>query len=316
MPVAPRAPRRRRLLPALLALTVLAVAGDVIAERGGASAIIYAPNFGHPPALAGDPPPPAINPPGAARSLRVEVGPPGASLALWILDPPAPRATVFVLHGIRDQKSSMLGWGRRLVSEGYRAVLVDGRGHGRSSGDFLTYGVAEARDLSQVLDALESQRLLAGRAGVMGVSYGAATAIEWAGAEPRVAAVVAVAPFASLRAVVPIYTRHFLPVVGRLIPGLVLDRAIARAGREGGFDPDAASPLEAIARTRAPVLLIHGREDTHIPAAQSAAMHARAPDHSELVILDDEDHGSIFADRTGVLWQRASAWFARALDPK
>lgn len=305
--------RRRRALYALLALVTLVIAGEALIERLGASALIYAPNAGRPPAPAADPPPPRIDPPATARALRVEVGPPRAALSVWILEPPAPRATVFVLHGIRDQKSSMLGWGRRLVSEQYRAVLVDARGHGRSSGDFLTYGVVEARDLAQVLDALDAQHLLAGKVGAMGISYGAATAIAWAAADARVAAVVAVAPFESLRAVVPGYVEHFLPGVGRLIPGFVLDRAIARAGRDGGFDPAAASPLDAAARTRAEVLLIHGRADAHIPPSHSEAIHARAPDHSEIVVIEGADHLSITADRTGILWSSASAWFSRAL---
>src|SRR5205807_821916 len=146
--------------------------GGLAVEHVGASALIYAPNAGRPPDPAGDPAPPALGPL-TARALRVDVGPPRASLALLLLDPPAgtaPRATVFLLHGIRDRKESMLGWGRRLATEGYRAVLVDARGHGRSSGDFLTYGVVEARDLSQALDALAAQCLIAGRVGAMGAS--------------------------------------------------------------------------------------------------------------------------------------------------
>jgi dipeptidyl aminopeptidase/acylaminoacyl peptidase len=306
---------RRRVVRALCVLAALAVAGGIAVERVGASALIYAPNAGHPPDPAGDPPPPAFQAALRSRALRVEVGPPSASLSLWLLDRTLPpRGTVFVLHGIRDRKEAMLGWGRRLAEEGYLAVLVDGRGHGRSSGDFLTYGVVESRDLSQVLDALDAQGLAAGRVGVMGVSYGASTAIEWAGAEPRVAAVVAVAPFASLREVIPGYTRHFLPVVGALVPGFLVDRAVARAGRTAAFDPDAASPLDAAARTRAPLLLLHGGADDHIPARQSEAIHQRALDHSEVVVLAGEDHDTISADRAGEVWRRASAWLGRALD--
>ena len=51
---------------------------------------------------------------------------------------------------------------------GYRAVLVDLRGHGRSTGKYLTYGVQEAQDISQVIDALEQQQLIAGEIGVLG----------------------------------------------------------------------------------------------------------------------------------------------------
>lgn len=293
------------------------MAGGAAIEHFGASAIVYAPNAGHPPDPAADPAPPAMPPTLAARSMRVDVGPPRASLALLIIEPdPAPRETVFVLHGVRGQKEDMLDWGQRLATAGYRAVLVDARGHGRSSGDFLTYGVVESRDLSQALDALTAQGLAPGRVGVMGVSYGAATAVEWAGADPRVAAVVAVASFASLRAVIPGYAPRFIPLVGSLVPDFLLARAVDRAGRTGAFDPDAASPLLAVTRTRAPVLLLHGSEDTNISPFHSEMIHARAPDHSEVVIVDGADHENIMADSTGEVWRRSKAWFARALDPR
>jgi pimeloyl-ACP methyl ester carboxylesterase len=229
---------------------------------------------------------------------------------VWVIDPPgAARGTVFVLHGIRDRKASFVGWGRTLAANGLRAVLVDSRGHGESSGDALSYGVLEARDLSLVLDVLGA----AGPVGAMGVSYGAATAIEWAGREPRVRAVVAVAPFASLHEVVPAYVNRMLPVAHHLLPAALIRRAIRRGGEIGSFDPTEASPRNAITRTRAPVLLLHGRRDIHIPPAHSESLHAAAPDHSTLRLLDGEDHISIISDRDGTVMRAALDFFAAHL---
>jgi pimeloyl-ACP methyl ester carboxylesterase len=288
------------------ALALVALVGEVAFERLGAHAIIDAPNQGR--AAFADEERPA----GVAQALQLEVGPPRARLAVWIVDPVAePRGTVFVLHGIRDGKSSLLGWGRMLASAGFRAVLVDLRGQGHSTGDVLSYGVIDSRDLSQVLDALAARRMIAGRVGAMGMSYGAATAIEWAGHEPRVTAVVAVAPFESLRAVVPLYASRLVPLLGRLLPDWTIRRTIDRAGRSGGYSPDDASPLAAIASTRAQVLLIHGSDDHNIPSSHSERLHERAPDHSEVIVIDGEDHDTITADRSGTIAARAPAWFAR-----
>ncbi|HZU84258.1 MAG TPA: hypothetical protein VE987_15115 [Polyangiaceae bacterium] len=110
----------------------------------------------------------------------------------------------------------------------------------------------------------------------MGMSYGAATAIEWAGRDPRVEAAVAVAPFSSLREVVPVYVPRFVPAIGRLVPGWLVQRTVDRAGRLGGFDPDAASPLATIARARR-VLIVHGRADDFVPLAQSESLAAPRP---------------------------------------
>jgi pimeloyl-ACP methyl ester carboxylesterase len=265
-------------------------------QRAGASAIVVAPNRGKP----------APSP--LSTELRVEVGPPQASLSLELVDPasPAPQGTVFVLHGIRDTKASMRGWGRMLAASGLRAVLVDLRGHGRSTGDWLSYGVVESRDLTQALDALTARGLVVPPVGAMGISYGAATAIEWAGIDPRVAAVVAVAPFASLRAVVPGY----VPVQ---LPPSFLNGAVDLAGALGGFDPDDASPATAITRTRASVLLIHGDADARIPFWHSEVIAAAGRGHAELVIVKGAGHNSIPSDPDGTIARRAPAWFLNAL---
>jgi pimeloyl-ACP methyl ester carboxylesterase len=192
-----------------------------------------------------------------------------------------------------------------LADAGFRAVLVDLRGHGRSTGEWLSYGVVESKDLSQALDAMQEHGYVLGRVGVMGFSYGAAIAIEWAGNDARIAAVVAVAPFASLRAVAPGYAP--------LLSASFVESAIDVAGREGGFDPDEASPARSIRRTKAPVLLIHGEDDGSIPPWHSREIRAAGADHVELVLVPGAGHQSV-AD-TAVVRTRSPEWFARHLLP-
>jgi pimeloyl-ACP methyl ester carboxylesterase len=244
----------------------------------------------------------------APGEIRIEVGTAAETLSLTIADPPAPRATVFVLHGIRDSKASMRGWAEMLVEAGYRTVLVDLRGHGQSSGEVLTYGVRESQDLTQVLDTLSDRGLVVGPVGVMGNSYGAAVAIQWAGRDSRVAAVVAVASFASLRSVLPNYAP--LP---RPLPMPFVNRVIDLAGVRGGFDPDAASPVDAVQHTEAPILLVHGRNDRRIDPAHATQIHAAAGGHSELVVVDGAGHVSVAGAPQTRLAERASIWFATHL---
>jgi pimeloyl-ACP methyl ester carboxylesterase len=238
---------------------------------------------------------------------RVEVAAPPASIAFDVEGPPDARATVLVLHGIRDSRVSMGGWGSLLASAGIRAVLVDLRGHGRSTGDVLSYGVFDAADLARVVDELTARGLLAGRVGALGVSYGAATAIEWAGSDPRVERVVAIAPFASLAEVVPGYA----PVP---VPDAFARYAVALAGEMGGFDPARASPLDAIARTRAAVLLFHGTDDDRIPPRHAEELHAASPDHSTLVLVPGATHDTIGDDPSGELRARVIAWLGALRD--
>lgn len=253
---------------------------------------------------------------GVTRQLRVDVQP-TASLSVWIIDPPnrPPRHTIFVLHGIRSKKTDMLSTGKNLTAAGHRVVLVDSRGHGLSTGDWLGYGSLEARDLQQAIDDLDRQGLLTGNLGVYGTSYGGATAIVLAGRDPRVKAVVAVTTFSSLDDQVVHYAHnHGWSEWLRQMPPWIIRLAVRRAGKRGQFDPDEASPVTAIAKTEANVLLFHGKADNFIPPVHSERVHAAAPGHTELVLLDGEDHDTIFRDRHGIVMKRTRDWFETHLN--
>jgi pimeloyl-ACP methyl ester carboxylesterase len=284
-----------------------------------ARGIVYAPNTDRVINPADDDGPERLKKLGVDRQLRVDVGPPSASLSVWIIEPTqkwidhSPRGTILVLHGMQDRKVSMLSMGKTLAAEGYRAVLVDLRGHGRSSGQWLTYGVVESRDLSQLLDALASQGLITGPIGAYGASYGGATTIMLASIDSRAEAVVSVAAFASMREEVPHYVRHVF--LGRFVTDSVIEASMDRAGRIASFNPLDASPQNAITRTQAHILLIHSRADEKIPYHQSESLHAAAKNHSELLLVDGEGHDSFYSDRKGILSHETVAWFGRWLSP-
>jgi pimeloyl-ACP methyl ester carboxylesterase len=282
-----------------------------------AQAIVWGPNTGKVIDPDADPEPEVYEALGVDQQLRIDVGPPEASLAVWVMEPkPArePRGTVIVLHGINSGKDRVANVGFALARAGYRSVCVDLRSHGYSSGQFLTFGVLDSADLVQVTDSLRDRGLLSGELGVYGSSYGGAVAIEYAAVDPRVRAVVAVAPFASLREVTPGMVHRYAPWPARLfLFDSTIQRAITRAGWIGNFDPDRASPVEAIQKTSAQVLLMHGRDDVHIPSWQSQQLHDAARSHSQLILRPGRDHGTIMSDR--IVRSSTLDWFDRYLAP-
>ena len=251
---------------------------------------------------------------GIDQEFRVDVGTPDEPLELLvqIVDPAdaaPPHGTVLVLHGVVSSGRAMLPHARRLAQQGYRAVLVDLRGHGKSDGQYLTYGVRESDDLMRVIDALESRRLTAGRLGVLGVSYGATTAIHLAGKDSRIDSVVAVAPFSTMRDVVPDFGRTVLPGVGSLVSDQALDAGVDEAGRQGDFDPNLADACAAIQKTQARVLVIHGEEDWMVPTYHGKRLHEAAPDHSQLVLLPWTGHLAAWLDPFGQVGEETHRWF-------
>jgi pimeloyl-ACP methyl ester carboxylesterase len=279
------------------------------------SAIVSAPNSGLKESDLPGLPSTELHELGVDRDLRFHFGDPPVSVSLWVIEPERePRGTVLVLHGIRSDKSSQLGMGRRLANEGYRAVLVDLRGHGGTTGEFITYGVLESADIERMLDRLDAVGLLSGRVGVIGVSYGGAIALQAAGRDDRIRAVVAVAAFSSMREAVPGYVKHKIPLIGSLISRSAINKAIDEAGALAGFDPDAASPLRMCRSSSAHMLFIHGSHDTQIPASHSRALKQAVGDRGKIVLIQGGTHDSVTGDQTGRVARESLAWFEAWLD--
>ena len=276
---------------ALLALAAVLAARPIVvgAIANGAVRSLHGPVPFDP---AGDPDRAELDALGVTSQLRWESD--SLSLLAWIVDPQiAPTSTVVVAHGIHDDMRDQLGTGRLLADAGYRAVLVDLRGHGRSEGEYLSYGVHESRDLARLADVLEDRDLLAGPLGAVGTSYGAATVLQWAGRDERVERVVAMCPFADLSQIVPRYVRINAPFFWRFIPGAWIAEGLEEAGTLASFDPHDARPVDAVGLSDARILFVHGADDVNIPPEHSRRMHEAIPDRSELIVIDGVGHFDI-----------------------
>jgi pimeloyl-ACP methyl ester carboxylesterase len=113
----------------------------------------------------------------------------------WTADP---RGTVILLHGYGVSGFAMLPWALLLGKEGWRCVLVDLRGHGKSTGKQIYFGTQEVSDLRALLDELQARHGVNAPVSVVGHSYGAVLALRWKMLDPRVSQVVAMSPYADL----------------------------------------------------------------------------------------------------------------------
>jgi pimeloyl-ACP methyl ester carboxylesterase len=104
------------------------------------------------------------------------------------------------------------------------------------------------------------------------------------------------ATFTSLNDAFRSSARQFAP--GWMITQAMIASAVEEAGKIGRFQASQASPLLAITRTQARVLLIHGTEDRKPPCSFSQALYAAAKDRSQLILVQGADHDSIMRETT------------------
>lgn len=206
----------------------------------------------------------------------------GVELRGWRFPALGPRrGRILYLHGIGDDRRGGEDVARRLGPFGFDVLAFDARAQGRSDGDACTYGVKEARDVVRILavHARDDETPIV----LLGNSLGGSTALLAAAIDPRVARVVAIAPFSDLRTVAHERAPWF-------VLGASVDAALAAAGDEATFAVDEASPLAAAPSIRCPVLLVHGASDTATPPEHSKRILAALGGEKELLLVPGVDH--------------------------
>jgi uncharacterized protein len=232
----------------------------------------------------------------------------GLRLSGWWLPRPESRRVVVCCAGHRGVKSDMLGIGSGLWRDGNNVLVFDWRSRGGSEGRFFTLAHHEQRDAEGALDYALG-RVPDARLGLIGYSMGAAVAIMVAARRAEVHAVVADSPFVSIAALV----RH---TSGRKrLPGwAVTPLADMLTSARYGYRFGDVRPIDAVARiSPRPLLLIHGSDDSIIPASHSHRLYAAAEAPKQLWELRGLEHcGAYFADRAGYI-QRVAGFFRESL---
>ena len=87
-------------------------------------------------------------------------------------------------------------------------------------------------------------------------------------------------------------------IVMELIEGITLKEYIAKKGK---LSIKEASTLDAVSKTKCPILFIHGTADTFVPCSMSQAAYDVCASEKQLILVDGARHGySYLVDRPRV----------------
>lgn len=220
----------------------------------------------------------------------------------------APLALIF--HGYKGfaRRDGMGGYTlcKRL---GYNVLLPDQRSHGASGGHTITMGVKERYDC-RAWAWWAAQRFGPDTPlFLMGVSMGAATVLMASDLDlpGSVRGIIADCGYTSpgeiARRCLPQYLPH-LPVAPLY--------AIGRLGTRlfGGFDPEDADCRRSVARTRIPILFIHGEADDFVPCAMTRENYEACASPKRLLTVPGAGHAvSCYVDAPA--YARAATDFMR-----
>jgi uncharacterized protein len=241
----------------------------------------------------------------------------GITLQGWYLRPQSfSGSSVILLHGQADNREGTEGYAWMFLRHGYAVLMPDSRAHGESGGSIATYGVLERDDIKRWSEWLLTRT--PGCEYLFGESMGAAISIQASTGTHDLCAVAAEDSFENFREIA--YDRIAQQTGLSELWASILGRPTVEAGLaythiRYGVSLAEASPIEIIANSQVPTLLISGTADTNIPMRHSMALHKAGQGHTELWVVDGAEHTGAMQANPREFEQRVIQWFGTHQTP-
>jgi len=236
----------------------------------------------------------------------------GLRLYGWFI-PAGGRATVMLVHGYKDSRSSMLGVAEILHHHGYQVLVASLRGHDLNDGEQVSFGLREMKDLEAFDEYLRARPGVdPNRLGLFGVSMGGTISIRFAAANPRMRALVSDCAFSSVADTVGTSVKFFtgLPAFP-FAPAIVFWTERELGGSVD--DLDAKQWIPQIAPR--PVLLLQGGADQVVSPESGARLFEAAREPKELWFEPDVGHAEFLKKKPAEFEQRVTRFYDRYLGP-
>ena len=197
-----------------------------------------------------------------------------------------------LFHGYRGSALQDLSGGiARCFALGHSALVVDHRASGESEGRVITFGIHERRDCLSWIDFVCRELDPDAKIILTGISMGAAT-VMMAAAEDlpqNVVGVLADCGYTSAEEIIKKVITEMKMPADLLYPFVKLGGRLF-----GGFDIDETSPVEAMAKSRVPVIFFHGDDDDFVPSRMSLANYQAGTEQKRIVFIGGAGHGLAF----------------------
>lgn len=204
--------------------------------------------------------------------------------------PDSPLELIF--HGYSGNAERDLSGGvERCFALGRSCILIDQRGAGMSEGKICSFGVNERRDCLSWIDFATKQFGKNRPLIIGGISMGAATVMMASGENlpENVVCVMADCGYSSQKDIICKVVKEMKLPVKIIYPFIKLGAKLY-----GGFDLEEVTPIEAVAKSKTPIVFIHGDNDDFVPHSMSVDCFNACISPKKLVTIEGAGHGLAF----------------------
>jgi pimeloyl-ACP methyl ester carboxylesterase len=232
----------------------------------------------------------------------------GLILEGWWIPTDKVGGTVILCHGQNGSMDADIDAAKTLYDAGFNVFMFNFRAHGRSQGEYVTFGWFEEGDLHGAIDYLARQHNI-NEVGVLGFSMGSIVAIRTAGLNDSIKCVVADGAIGRL------HNTLIRWLMGKGIPSWLATpftwAMLWMGGQRTGASMTQINTVRWAAQmNNCPTLFIHGGGDNLVPIADVEDLVANAPIKTKLWIVPGCKHREVHLLYPDEYNKRIVTWFS------
>lgn len=203
---------------------------------------------------------------------------------------PKSKKIVILFHGYRSiAENDFSFYFKWYFENGYTILLVDQRAHGKSQGDYITFGIKERYDCLKWCEYVNSTFEYVDEIILGGMSMGATTVLLASELElpSKVKCIIADCGFTAPKDIIMKVATSKYGIDASIILPLINIMCQIKAG----FNIYECNVKDAMERTKIPILFIHGLSDDFVPCRMTRENYEVCRSKKDLLLVECVNHG-------------------------
>lgn len=199
---------------------------------------------------------------------------------------------VICFHGYTSNGASYGSYVKFYIEQGFNVIMPDARAHGESEGKYIGFGVLDRKDAEKWIEYTISRFGSDVVIFLHGVSMGGATVLMASGLDlpKNVKAIISDCAFTSAYNVFS----HILKRDYHIPKFPIMNITEYMTRKYAGFGYNDVNTLNEVAKTKIPILFIHGDKDDFVPLWMSEKNYEACNSEKNLLIIKDADHAEAY----------------------